>query len=78
MSFTKALPIISALLDDFTFKQEVKRMKVDQDTLERRLWAKCEKVRVEHDKTTRTDKEMYVPLSSFFNCTPLVTLNNRN
>lgn len=35
-------------------------MKVDQDTLERRLWAKGEKVKNEHDKSTRTDKEMYV------------------
>jgi hypothetical protein len=60
MSFTKALPLISVLLEDEEFRQEVKRMKVDQDTLERRLWAKSEKVKVEHEKTTRTDKEMYV------------------
>jgi hypothetical protein len=60
MSYTKALPLISALLEDEEFRQEVRRMKVDQDTLERRLWAKGEKVRGEHEKTTRTDKEMYV------------------
>lgn len=38
-------------------------MKVDQDTLERRLWAKGEKVKAEHEKTTRTDKEMCVRIS---------------
>lgn len=65
MSFTKALPIISTLLSDPEFKSEVKRMKIDQDSLERRLWAKGEKVKVEHEKTTRTDKEMYAPFPSF-------------
>lgn len=60
MPFTQALPIISQLLSDPSFRHEVKRMKVDQDTLERRLWAKSEKVKSEHEKTTRTDKEMYV------------------
>jgi hypothetical protein len=45
------------------FKSEVRRMKVDQDTLERRLWAKMEKVKGDHEKGTRTDREMYV--SSF-------------
>ena len=35
-------------------------MKGDQDSLERRLWAKGEKVKVEHEKSTRTDKEMSV------------------
>ena len=59
-SFTKALPIISALLSDEVFKAEVKRLKVDQDTLERRLWAKMEKVKGDHEKGTRTDREMYV------------------
>lgn len=37
-------------------------MKVDQDTLERRLWAKMEKVKGDHEKGTRTDREMYVLL----------------
>jgi len=37
-------------------------MKVDQDTLERRLWAKMEKVKGDHEKGTRTDREMYVSL----------------
>lgn len=60
MSFTKALPIISQLLSTPDFKAEVKRMKGDQDSLERRLWAKGEKVKVEHEKSTRTDKEMSV------------------
>jgi len=58
LSFTKALPIISTLLSDDVFKAEVKRMKVDQDTLERRLWAKMEKVKGDHEKGTRTDREM--------------------
>lgn len=38
-------------------------MKVDQDTLERRLWAKMEKVKGDHEKGTRTDREMYVRVS---------------
>jgi hypothetical protein len=62
LSFTKALPIISTLLSDDGFKSEVRRMKVDQDTLERRLWAKMEKVKGDHEKGTRTDREMYVSL----------------
>jgi hypothetical protein len=62
LSFTKALPIISTLLSDDVFKSEVRRMKVDQDTLERRLWAKMEKVKGDHEKGTRTDREMYVRL----------------
>jgi hypothetical protein len=60
LSFTKALPIISTLLSDDSFKSELKKMKVDQDTLERRLWAKMEKLKGEHEKGTRTDREMYV------------------
>jgi hypothetical protein len=59
MGFIKVLPIISELLSTPEFKAEVKRMKIDQDTLERRLWAKGEKVKAEHEKTTKTDKEMY-------------------
>jgi hypothetical protein len=46
-------------------------MKVDQDTLERRLWAKGEKVKGEWEKGTRTDREMYVFLLSsrgFLSC----------
>lgn len=60
MSFTKALPIISSLLENEGFKSELRRMKVDQDTLERRLWAKMEKVKGDHEKGTRTDREMCV------------------
>jgi hypothetical protein len=63
LSFTKSLPIISTLLSDDVFKSEVRRMKVDQDTLERRLWAKMEKVKGDHEKGTRTDREMYVNVS---------------
>ena len=63
LSFTKSLPIISTLLADQGFRGELRRMKVDQDTLERRLWAKGEKVKGEWEKGTRTDKEMYVLLS---------------
>jgi hypothetical protein len=65
LSFTKALPIISTLLSDDVFKSEVRRMKVDQDTLERSLWAKMEKVKGDHEKGTRTDREMYVSLLHF-------------
>lgn len=40
---------------------------MDQDTLERRLWAKGEKVKGEWEKGTRTDKEMYVLYSLLIN-----------
>jgi hypothetical protein len=73
LSFSKSLPLISTLLADDGFREEVRRMKVDQDTLERRLWAKGEKVKGEWEKGTRTDREMYVLSSSsepflFFQC----------
>jgi hypothetical protein len=34
------------------------QMKVDQDTLERRLWAKQEKVKAEHERQIKAEKDM--------------------
>ncbi|WRT68585.1 uncharacterized protein IL334_005563 [Kwoniella shivajii] len=58
MSFGKALPILSELLEDDSFKLELKKMKKEQDTLERRLWAKGEKVKAEHERSIQAEKEI--------------------
>ncbi|WWD02205.1 hypothetical protein V865_000243 [Kwoniella europaea PYCC6329] len=58
MSFSKALPILSELLEDEGFKLELKKMKKEQDALERRLWAKSEKVKVEHERSIQAEKEI--------------------
>ncbi|KAE8541963.1 hypothetical protein D1P53_002137 [Cryptococcus gattii VGV] len=58
MTFARALPIITELLDDHSFKVELRKMKQDQDTLERRLWAKGEKVKADHERTVRAEKEI--------------------
>lgn len=39
-------------------------MKQDQDTLERRLWAKGEKVKADHERTVRAEKDMWVEQQS--------------
>jgi hypothetical protein len=33
-------------------------MKSDQDALERRLWAKAEKLKAEHEKRVQAEKDM--------------------
>lgn len=33
-------------------------MKQDQDALERRLWAKGEKVKADHERTVKAEKDM--------------------
>ncbi|WWC71390.1 uncharacterized protein I206_105345 [Kwoniella pini CBS 10737] len=58
ISFSKALPILSELLEDDNFKIELKKMKKEQDALERRLWAKREKIKAEHEKTIQAEKEI--------------------
>ncbi|WWC93405.1 hypothetical protein V866_000239 [Kwoniella sp. B9012] len=58
MSFSKALPILSELLEDEGFKLELKKMKKEQDALERRLWAKSEKVKAEHERSIQAEKEI--------------------
>lgn len=42
-------------------------MKTEQDTLERRLWAKQEKIKAEHEHQVKTDTELYVwkPVACF-------------
>ncbi|WWC90541.1 uncharacterized protein L201_005477 [Kwoniella dendrophila CBS 6074] len=58
MSFSKALPVLSELLEDEGFKAELKKMKKEQDSLERRLWAKGEKAKAEHEKSIQAEKEV--------------------
>ncbi|OCF57624.1 hypothetical protein L486_05084 [Kwoniella mangroviensis CBS 10435] len=58
MSFSKALPILSELLEDEGFKLELKKMKKEQDALERRLWAKSEKVKAEYERSIQAEKEI--------------------
>ncbi|ORX38359.1 hypothetical protein BD324DRAFT_351323 [Kockovaella imperatae] len=58
MSFAKALPVISELLEGEHFKRELKKMKADQDALERRLWAKQERVKAEHEKVVQAEKDI--------------------
>ncbi|EAL19459.1 hypothetical protein CNBG4060 [Cryptococcus deneoformans B-3501A] len=58
MTFMRALPIITELLDDHNFKAELRKMKQDQDALERRLWAKGEKVKADHERTVKAEKDI--------------------
>ncbi|WVQ72058.1 hypothetical protein IAR50_001602 [Cryptococcus sp. DSM 104548] len=58
LSFAKALPIITRLLNDDNFKKELRKMKQDQDALERRLWAKQEKVKGDYERQTKAEKEI--------------------
>ncbi|WWC63489.1 uncharacterized protein I303_106092 [Kwoniella dejecticola CBS 10117] len=58
MSFSKALPILSESLGDDGFKAELKKLKKEQDALERRLWAKGEKIKAEHERSIQPEKEV--------------------
>ncbi|TYJ53977.1 hypothetical protein B9479_005383 [Cryptococcus floricola] len=58
MSFGKALPIITRLLEDDNLKKELRKMKQDQDSLERRLWAKQEKLKGDHERQTKAEREI--------------------
>ncbi|WVO14506.1 hypothetical protein L204_102141 [Cryptococcus depauperatus] len=58
MSFAKALPIITELLSDKRFRGELQKMKQDQDALERRLWAKGEKIKADHDKSVKAERDI--------------------
>ncbi|WVR09454.1 hypothetical protein IAU60_006521 [Kwoniella sp. DSM 27419] len=58
MPFAKALPVLAELLADDSFKAELRKMKKDQDTLERRLWAKGEKVKADHERGIQAEKEV--------------------
>ncbi|KAL1408527.1 hypothetical protein Q8F55_005339 [Vanrija albida] len=57
-SFTRCLPVLTELLRDDEFVKEVKKMKADQDALERRLWARMEKVKAEHAKKGAAEREV--------------------
>ncbi|RSH82281.1 hypothetical protein EHS25_005991 [Saitozyma podzolica] len=58
MGFKDALPVLTELLAGDEFLQELRKMKVDQDTLERRLWAKQEKVKAEHERRIKAEKDI--------------------
>ncbi|OCF39106.1 hypothetical protein I317_07089 [Kwoniella heveanensis CBS 569] len=58
MPFGKALPILTELLEDDGFKSELKKMKKEQDSLERRLWAKGEKIKADHENSLQAEKEV--------------------
>ncbi|WVF67494.1 hypothetical protein IAT40_002250 [Kwoniella sp. CBS 6097] len=58
MSFGKALPVLLELLEDEALKAELKKMKKEQDSLERRLWAKGEKVKADHERSLQAEKEV--------------------
>ncbi|WOO77923.1 uncharacterized protein LOC62_01G001477 [Vanrija pseudolonga] len=57
-SFTRCLPVLTELLRDDEFVKEVKKMKADQDALERRLWARMEKVKADHGKKNAAEREV--------------------
>ncbi|WVQ79739.1 hypothetical protein IAT38_001839 [Cryptococcus sp. DSM 104549] len=58
MGLGKALPILTELLEDENFKAELKKMKSDQDALERRLWAKGEKIKAEHKQGVKAEVDI--------------------
>nr|XP_031863975.1 uncharacterized protein CI109_000619 [Kwoniella shandongensis]KAA5531047.1 hypothetical protein CI109_000619 [Kwoniella shandongensis] len=58
MGLGKALPILADLLQDESIKAELRKMKKDQDALERRLWAKGEKVKAEHERDIQAERDI--------------------
>ncbi|KAL7422492.1 hypothetical protein Q5752_003140 [Cryptotrichosporon argae] len=58
MAFATALPVLTRLLGDDAFVAELRSMKAAQDALERRLWARLEKVRAEHAAGAKRDREL--------------------
>ncbi|KAK8854631.1 hypothetical protein IAR55_003370 [Kwoniella newhampshirensis] len=58
LGFGKALPVLTELLQDETFRSELRKMKKDQDALERRLWAKGEKVKAEHERGIQAERDI--------------------
>ncbi|ORY35698.1 hypothetical protein BCR39DRAFT_28368 [Naematelia encephala] len=58
MSFAKALPILTELLSEEEFKRELRRIKAEQNALERRLWAKQEKLKADHEKQVQSERDL--------------------
>ncbi|EIW68457.1 hypothetical protein TREMEDRAFT_69381 [Tremella mesenterica DSM 1558] len=58
MSFVKALPVLSGMLGEESFRIELKKMKAEQDGLERRMWAKSEKIKADHMNRIKVDKDV--------------------
>ncbi|CAD6568480.1 MAG: hypothetical protein TREMPRED_004553 [Tremellales sp. Tagirdzhanova-0007] len=58
LTFSKSLPILTDLLSNEAITQELRKMKASQDALERRLWAKQEKVKADHERSIKADKDI--------------------
>lgn len=70
-SFSRCLPVLTDLLRDDEFVKELKKvgccvamviadrqMKAEQDSLERRLWARMEKIKADHEAKTKPEREV--------------------
>ncbi|GMK53743.1 hypothetical protein CspeluHIS016_0103290 [Cutaneotrichosporon spelunceum] len=57
-TFTRCLPALTELLRDDEFVKELRKMKKDQDALERRLWARMEKIKAEHKAREAPDLQI--------------------
>lgn len=68
--FSRCLPVLTDLLRDDEFVKELKKvrsscdpqltpqMKTEQDSLERRLWARMEKIKADHEAKTKPEREV--------------------
>ncbi|KLT41183.1 hypothetical protein CC85DRAFT_276508 [Cutaneotrichosporon oleaginosum] len=57
-SFTRCLPALTELLRDDEFVKELRKMKKDQEALERRLWARMEKIKAEQMAKRAADNQI--------------------
>ncbi|KAK4689190.1 hypothetical protein P7C73_g916, partial [Tremellales sp. Uapishka_1] len=57
-SFIHCLPLLTELLDTPSFIGQLKKMKAEQDALERRLYAKTDKVKADHAKVVQAEKDV--------------------
>ncbi|KAI9637616.1 uncharacterized protein MKK02DRAFT_43542 [Dioszegia hungarica] len=58
MPFAKALPKLGEMIGDERFMSELRKMKADQDALERRMWAKQEKIKADHERSILAEREI--------------------
>lgn len=69
-SFSRCLPVLTDLLRDDEFVKELRKvsyeedlkadcqLKTEQDSLERRLWARMEKIKADHEAKTKPEREV--------------------
>ncbi|BEI83184.1 hypothetical protein CcaverHIS002_0310520 [Cutaneotrichosporon cavernicola] len=57
-SFTRCPPALTELLRDDEFVKELRKMKKDQDTVERRLWARMEKIKADQTAKQAPDRQI--------------------